>query len=342
MNYTINRLMAILGGAGAATLSVVLLTKGTRMSEWTVDMWATASLVPLVVVAAVIGHSAASSGRVVTGLLLAGLSAIGSGLVVFENLGNRAEIREAKVLVAEASNAKLTREQERLSEHEYILASCPAGVPRSHVGRRCGLRDAMVEECKSGDGSRCRGLMRSVKVYEDAIVGIASRADAVASAPLPIDAQAHRLASLASWLDVKLDVSLARAVAADAHGLGVPLFLDLGAILLLIWGLDGARNGGRNGLSPRSHLQPESDSGALKEAPEPARDILVRDDAIARIVAMLERGETWSSQEELRAKLGLSREKKGSLSRILAFAERSGQIPRRVQSGRCKSVESCK
>jgi hypothetical protein len=342
MDYTIKRIIAILGGLGAAGLSVLLLTKGAPISTWTVDTWATASLVPLVVVAAVVGHSAIYSGKPIAGLLLWGLSVVGSGLIVFENLGNRADVRETKVLVAEARNGSVERETKRLAEAEYILASCPTGVPREHRGVRCGLRDALVEECRSGDGSRCRSVRRSVGVYEDAIAGLSAKLAAPTLVPVPVDAQAQRVASLASWFGISVNEKSARAAVADAHSLGLPLFLDLGAVVLLIWGLEGSRRSSRKvetalpaGL-PTPLLREEQ---APRPSPPSGGVSLSRDEAITAMIKMLERGETWSSQEELRERLGMSPSGKGTLSNWLRHGERSGQIPRRVQVGRRKAVE---
>lgn len=342
MNYRIKRFVAIAGGLAAAGLSVVMLTRGAHISTWTVDMWATASLVPLVVVAAVVGHGAMGSGKVITGVLLWALSLAGSGLIVFENLGNRAEVREAKTLAAETRNEDRSRERKRLAEAHYILTSCPDSAPVSHKGLRCGLRDALVEECRGGDGSRCRGLRRSVGVYEDAISGLTATLASSTLAPEPVDAQAQRVASLLSWAGVVVDARTARAGVADAHSLGLPLFFDLVAITLLIWGFEGGRRPIREKPSTKHEAQhkpmsltTESDGGN-----RPSGGVsLSRDEAISRMIRMLERGETWSSQEELRERLGMAPSGKGTLSNWLRYGEESGQIPRRVQVGRRKAVE---
>jgi hypothetical protein len=344
MNYTIKRIVAILGGLAAAGLSVIMLTKGAHVSTWTVDMWATASLVPLVVVAAVVGHGAIGSGRWVAGSLLWALSIAGSGLIVFENLGNRAEVREAKVIAAETRNEDRSSERKRLAEAHYILASCPDGAPASHRGLRCGLRDALVDECRGGDGSRCRGLRRSVGVYEAAISGLTATLTAVSATPEPVDAQAHRVVSLLSWFGVKVDTATARAGVADAHSLGLPLFFDLVAITLLIWGIEGRREvpAGRSVVKPASVPVQTTELVAQVDDNRPPTGgaSLTRDEAISQMIRMLERGETWSSQEELRTRLGMAPSGKGTLSNWLQYGERSGQIPRRVQVGRKKAVEA--
>lgn len=345
MNYTIKRLVAILGGLAAAGLSVIMLTKGAHISTWTVDMWATAALVPLVVVAAVVGHGAIGSGRWIAGSLLWVLSIAGSGLIVFENLGNRAEVREAKVIAAETRNEDRSSERKRLAEAHYILASCPDGVPASHRGLRCGLRDALVDECRGGDGSRCRGLRRSVGVYEAAIGGLTATLAAVSAAPEPVDAQAQRVVSLLSWFGVKVDTATARAGVADAHSLGLPLFFDLVAITLLIWGIEGRREASAGRSVAKPTPMPVQTTASVAQVddnrPPPAGGVsLTRDEAISQMIRMLERGETWSSQEELRTRLGMAPSGKGTLSNWLQYGEKSGQIPRRVQVGRKKAVEA--
>lgn len=343
MNYRIKRFVAIAGGLAAAGLSVVMLTRGAHISTWTVDMWATASLVPLVVVAAVVGHGAMGSGKWISGGLLWVLSLAGSGLIVFENLGNRAEVREAKVLAAETRNEDRSRERKRLAEAHYILASCPDGAAASHRGLKCGLRDALVDECRGGDGSRCRGLRKSVKVYEDAIAGLTATLASSTLTPEPVDAQAQRVASLLSWAGVVVDTKTARAGVADAHSLGLPLFFDLVAITLLIWGFEGGRRLPRETLSTKPGARHESTALAAQpdDRGRPSGGVsLSRDEAISRMIRMLERGETWSSQEELRERLGMAPSGKGTLSNWLRYGEQSGQIPRRVQVGRKKAVEA--
>jgi len=315
-----------------------MLTKGAHISTWTVDMWATASLVPLVVVAAVVGHGAMGSGKVVTGALLWALSLAGSGLIVFENLGNRAEVREAKTLAAETRNEDRSRERRRLAEAHYILASCPDGVPASHRGLKCGLKDALVIECRDGDGSRCRGLKKSIGVYEDAIAGLTATLASSTLTPEPVDAQAQRVASLLSWVGIVVDTKTARAGVADAHSLGLPLFFDLVAITLLIWGLEGGRRLPRETLSAESnevHHESIALAAQSDDRGRPSGGVsLSRDEAISRMIRMLEKGETWSSQEELRQRLGMAPSGKGTLSNWLRYGEQSGQIPRRVQVGR--------
>lgn len=342
MSYYIRRALAIAGGTGAAAISVALLSKGTHPSTWSTETIATVSLVPLTVVVAVGAHSAWRSGHHLAACVLYLLSIVGSGLIVFENLGIRAETKETKVLAAEAQNSGLEREQKRLAEAQYILASCPVGTPKSHAGVRCGLRDAMAKECASGDGDRCRSLRRSIRVYEDSIVGLEARLAAPSRAPVPVDAQAQRVASLLSWAGVSVPEKAARAGVSDLHSVGLPIFLDLAAITLLIWGIEGgSRQRKRESFSPRPQLQhlgsPQDVLGG--SAPLPARS-LSRDEVISEMIRMLERGETWSSQEELRERLGLPEQAKGTLSRILGYAERQGQIPRRVQVGRRKVLQA--
>jgi hypothetical protein len=149
------------------------------------------------------------------------------------------------------------------------------------------------------------------------------------------------VASLASWFGVSVDEKSARAAVADAHSLGLPLFLDLGAVVLLIWGLEGSR---RSSLKSERTVHAELPTPLVPEdrvrsAPPPGGVSLSRDEAITAMIKMLERGETWSSQEELRERLGMSPSGKGTLSNWLRHGERSGQIPRRVQVGRRKAVE---
>ena len=319
------------------------MKKQLSKAFFAMDWMLVGSLVPLVVVAAVIGHGAMGSGKVITGALLWALSLAGSGLIVFENLGNRAEVREAKTLAAETRNEDRSRERKRLAEAHYILASCPDGAPASHRGLKCGLRDALVDECRGGDGSRCRGLRRSVGVYEDAIAGLTATLASSTLTPEPVDAQAQRVASLLSWVGVVIDTKTARAGVADAHSLGLPLFFDLVAITLLIWGLEGGRRLPRETLSTTPVVHRESTALAAQsdELGRPSGGAsLSRDEAISRMIRMLERGETWSSQEELRERLGMAPSGKGTLSNWLRYGEQSGQIPRRVQVGRKKAVEA--
>lgn len=110
-------------------------------------------------------------------LALAVLATIGSIYCMVGTAGRTAEDRATAKLEAEAANQKRNGIRKKITEAEFILASCPEGSPKKWFGERCGLRDAKNAECGTGNGQACQGKAYSVGTYEAAIKGHTAELD---------------------------------------------------------------------------------------------------------------------------------------------------------------------
>jgi len=111
------------------------------------------------------------SGAIVAGLLLALSGVTALGYVVIASGMRNDQLVGDKAASAEHVNAQRESLLKMRREAEYILAACPAGAPKSDLGRRCGLREVMAAECRTGKGTKCDGTSYSVRTYEAAIDG---------------------------------------------------------------------------------------------------------------------------------------------------------------------------
>ncbi|MEQ1713214.1 MAG: hypothetical protein ABL908_17690, partial [Hyphomicrobium sp.] len=102
-NTTIHSRPAIAGGLIAAGASTVLLVRDAVTTGPTVDHLMMPVLVGLTVLAAHLGWQAAREWRPVAVPLLV-LAVLGSGLIVLETMGRRAEGRDSRVAEATARN----------------------------------------------------------------------------------------------------------------------------------------------------------------------------------------------------------------------------------------------
>lgn len=95
----------------------------------------------------------------------------GLAYLVVASGGRNAEVMIAKRNAAHASNAERADRIAKIAEAEFILAPCPAGTPKQHIGERCSLRAVAIAECGSGKGTKCDGKTYSMSTYEAAIEG---------------------------------------------------------------------------------------------------------------------------------------------------------------------------
>ena len=150
-------------------------------------------------VAGVLAHKAIAQWRVISGVALASLALLGSILCVLNTLGRTASDRDHKQAVALASNRVLHERHAELT----------------------GARNEMARECRT-IGPRCEKWQARVDVLQRETssmlaVSVDPRADAIA-----------RLATL-----VGLDGERAKAIVQAIEPAALPIFLELGAIILL-------------------------------------------------------------------------------------------------------------
>ena len=218
--YTFASPAAILAGAAATVLSIALLLRDVR-DPWSVD----AALPPVLVLVTIIaGHNvwrALRRGRLISATLLALLTVFGSSLVVWEQMGRRAEARDTKVASAEDNSVQRQRLQKKLTEAEEVLGTHRASRDR---------------ECATGKGKQCDGKQYTVATWEAAVTGYKAELTGLGT-PKPVDPKAERLAALSNMIGFGAEDAKVRSLVAMFDPLAVPLFLELGAIILFGYGL---------------------------------------------------------------------------------------------------------
>lgn len=112
-----------------------------------------------IVVALTAGHYAIpqlKARALVSGLMLGLLFSAATAYVVISSGARNAEQSANKTAHAAETNDRRAHEQEKLAEAETMLAKAQADLAR---------------ECRTGRGSRCRGVEATVSVYEAAVRG---------------------------------------------------------------------------------------------------------------------------------------------------------------------------
>lgn len=119
---------------------------------------------------------------IVQGLMLVVLAVASTGYVVVSSGARNAEVAGNKLAEITAGNATRAREEAQLAKAEAMLAEA---------------QGKMAAECASGRGTRCRGTMATVEVYQAAIKGHMAT---LAGLPAPkVNGHAHAAKVLASW-----------------------------------------------------------------------------------------------------------------------------------------------
>lgn len=151
------------------------------------------------------------------------LATVGSVYCVVNTAGRSAEGRAIKRLEAEANNAKRAE----------VLAA-----RKTDQDRLDKKREEHANECKSGKGKRCEGILESIKVYEAAVKG--HNADLAAIGPeVPVDATAKNAAAMIAPVTGGNEAAIAAAVSLLLPNIPA-LFAEAGSIIFLHIGLAGA------------------------------------------------------------------------------------------------------
>lgn len=216
---------AILGGVAAAGGAIALLVRDALSTGWTVDL----ALMPLLVGLTILcGHHSGKAfwrGKVIAAVGLAFLAVFGSSLIVYETMGRRAEVRDAKVASATDSASQRQHLQKMLAEAE------------ENVTR---YRTRLSDECGSGKGKKCDGYAYTVKTWEAAVTGYKAEISGL-GAPKPIDPKAERITAVVGMLGVGIAPEAIQRHVALLEPLTLPLFLELGSIVLFGYGLGRGR-----------------------------------------------------------------------------------------------------
>lgn len=314
-HYTIASPAAIVGGVAAAVGAIALLVRDAFTSGWSVDH----ALMPVLVGVTILsGHllwEALRRGRVIAALGLALLAIFGSGLTVIEAMGRRAEVRDVKV--ASAVDVETQRKHLRvmLTEAEEILAK---------------HRALLATECASGKGKKCDGMTYTVLTWESAVAGYEAKL-AKLGAPKPVDPKGERVAAVVAFFtslkegDVKQGVALLEPFA-------MPLFLELGSIVLFSFGFSGRKKREIAAAVPAEQVTPVADPSS----PSPKGGSMTKLEAERDLVTLLALGKAIPSQDWLAERWGVG---KGTISKWMSDWEERGLVIR-TQSGHCKVIEA--
>lgn len=119
---------------------------------------------------------------IVQGLMLVVLAVASTGYVVVSSGARNAEVAGNKLAEITKANSIREREEAQLARAEAMLADS---------------QSKMAAECASGRGTRCRGVMATVEVYQAAIKGHTAT---LAGLPAPkVNGHAHAAKVLRSW-----------------------------------------------------------------------------------------------------------------------------------------------
>jgi hypothetical protein len=217
--YTLHSIPAIVGGTIAASGAVALLTRDAYQTGLTLDH----ALMPVLVGLTILtGHLAVQAIKEWKPLSFAGflaLAILGSGITVYETMGRRAETRDAKVAQAAKSvdqYAAIAADYRRASD---LVSQAEAWV---------------ASECKSGVGAKCRGNQFVLSQRSAHAASLKAQLEQ-ATAPAPVDPKADRAAAVAGLLGFSADVT--KKAVQTFEPFVLPLFLELGAIILFGFGV---------------------------------------------------------------------------------------------------------
>ena len=212
----------------SGSLSILLLVEPSFNDGLThrliVPVSVSIGLVSMAIITGVLAHGHGL--WTASGAALAVVSVGLSGAIVWEQSGRRAQTRVTTATISQDVGSERKRLALKRAQSEDVLASCPKGR-EADEGVKCGLRDAMARECKSGDGKQCKGVKASIAVHEAAIRGYTADLTKVPT-PTP-DAKVETISTAAELAGY--DAKTARAWVSLVDPLLVPLLLELAAII---------------------------------------------------------------------------------------------------------------
>lgn len=221
--YTTGRnWLSIAAGVIAGGAATSLLIRDGFATGFTLDHALMPALVALTVVFGHLAISAMKDTRLLAALAFAGLAAFGSAMTVYETTGRRAEVRDAKVMTAGASQAERSHLMKMRAEAEETL--------KKH-------RDDLPTACKVDYSDRCNAKKYTIKTWEAAVKGYAAELQAMPV--VPVDAKAERVAAVAAMFGLPAEMVKARVQTFEP--MLFPLFLELGAIVAFSFGFGGRR-----------------------------------------------------------------------------------------------------
>lgn len=212
--YYVHSLPSTIGGSFAIFGAISLLVRDAYDAGPSLEHFLMPVLVGLTVL---FGHEcwrALKEFKVVSAIGLGALALFGSGIIVTETMGRRAEIRDTKTAIEEKGVDQYAALLANLNKANQLVTEAESWV---------------ANECRTGIGPKCRG----VTYTRDQRLAHAEKLRAQAEAhkaPAPVDAKANRIAALATVVGLTDDAEAAKRIVQTFDPYTLSLFLELGGI----------------------------------------------------------------------------------------------------------------
>lgn len=217
--YYLHSLPSTVGGIVAAGSAIALLTRDGIQNGITLEHALMPVLVGLTVLAGHEAWRALKEAKLLSAAFMLSLAVFGSGIIVTETMGRRAETRDAKV-----AQATKTVDQYATIAADYQRASKLVAEAEAWV----------AGECRSGAGAKCKGnqfVLAQRAAYAKELKGQLEQA----AAPAPVDSKADKIAYWAALLGASKAV--AKEVFQNLDPFTLSLFLELGAVAFFGFGV---------------------------------------------------------------------------------------------------------
>lgn len=210
--YYLHSLPSTFAGIVAAGAAIALLTRDGLQNGITLEH----ALMPVLVGLTVLfGHEAfraLKEFKLLSAAFMLCLAVSGSGIIVAETMGRRAETRDAKV-----AQATKTVDQYAVVAADYQRATKLVAEADGWV----------AHECRSGAGPKCKGNQFVLAQRSAHAAALKAQLEA-AAAPAPVDSKADKIAYWAALLGASK--ATAKEVFQNLDPFTLSLFLELGAV----------------------------------------------------------------------------------------------------------------
>lgn len=217
--YYLHSVPSLIGGIVAATAAVAMLTRDGIQNGLTLEHALMPVLVGLTVLAGHEAWRALKEAKLLSAAFMLVLAVFGSGIIVTETMGRRAETRDAKV--AEATK---TVDQYAVTAAAYQRATKLVEEAERWV----------AGECRTGKKTKCEGttfVLDQRKAHAEKLKAELEKA----TAPAPVDSKADKIAYWAALLGASKAV--AKEVFQNLDPFTLSLFLELGAVAFFGFGV---------------------------------------------------------------------------------------------------------
>lgn len=217
--YFVHSYPSLVGGVIAAGAAISLLVRDGIQNGITLEHALMPVLVGLTVLAGHEAWRALKEAKLLSAAFMLVLAVFGSGIIVTETMGRRAETRDAKV-----AQATKTVDQYALIAADYQRAASLVAQSEQWT----------AAECASGRGKKCEGqtfTLNQRKAHAEKLKAELEKA----TAPAPVDSKADKIAYWAALLGASKAV--AKEVFQNLDPFTLSLFLELGAVAFFGFGV---------------------------------------------------------------------------------------------------------